>query len=80
MVEITVDGTDFAVHEGYVREWGTNLYYDPATDRGYQVGNDGQHVALTSYEAFGCDIYRARELADRWISKARRAWMEVTEA
>ena len=76
---ITIDDTDFAVHDSYVREWGTQLCYDPKRDEGYQLDGDGQHIALTSYGAFGADIYQAREVAARWVDKARRAWQEAND-
>lgn len=78
--EINIDGTDFAVNieDGYAREWGVNLFYDPATDRGYQLDNDGRRIGLTSYAAFGDDIYQAREAAAYWLDKARRAWQQVS--
>lgn len=60
--EVRIDNTDFAVNvkDGYVREWGTGRFYDPATDVGYQLDSDGQRIALTSYEAFGCKPRPAR--------------------
>lgn len=74
---IRVDGTDFCVHGDYVREWGTSLVFYPATNRGCQRLVSGKEVALTSYEAFGADIYQAREAARHWCDKARRAWDAV---
>ena len=76
VTHINVEGTDFCVTDDYVREWGTNLCYDPKTRKGYQL-SIGRMVALTSYEAFGADIYQAHECAARWILKARKAWDAV---
>ncbi len=65
--------TDFAVRDGCVQECGTALRYDPVSGKGYQM-SDGRRVALTSYAAFGEDMFRARMAADRWCEKARAAW------
>lgn len=45
------------------------LYYNPA-DGGFQW----QHVALTSYEAFGCNYPNNVEAARRWEESAAEAW------
>lgn len=74
MMTVTVDGTEFAVHDTYVSEWPRR--YDPVTGRGYKLDSDGQRISLLSYEEFGCDGSE-RELAARWCDKARRAWDEA---
>jgi hypothetical protein len=66
--------TEFSVHEDYVQEVGTPLKYDPKTGKGYQIGRNGQRIALTSYAAFGDDINRAHEAAAHWCEKAQRAY------
>ena len=77
MTDVRIDRTDFCVHNGFVREWGTNLYYDPFADKGYQLGSDGRRIAITSFAAFGSDIHQAREAARAWCERARRAWHEA---
>lgn len=71
MTEVKIDGTTFVTDaHGGVMEWGTNLHYD---GKGYQLDDDDKRVALTSYAAFGDDVYIAREIAERWCAKAQRA-------
>lgn len=76
---VTVDGTDFAITDNAVHECGTLLYYDPVSDKGYQLVDDGRRVAITSYAAFGDDMHSAREAAQHWMGKARRAWLARAE-
>ena len=76
---ITIENTVFAVTDNAVHEYGTLLYYDPINDKGYQLDGDGKRVAITSYAAFGDDMYAARQAAQHWMGKARKAWMTRTE-
>ncbi len=56
------------------------LYYNPA-DGGFQCEGygewDRQHIALTSYEAFGCNYPNNVEAARRWEESAAEAWPVV---
>lgn len=70
---ITVGTTDFVVRDGYVQELGTIKRWSPSHPQGWQEVM-GRKVSLCSYATFGPDINQARELADRWCAKARKAW------
>ena len=77
---IMVDGTEFYLSADgtYVGETGTTRRWSPDEPHGYKMhspyGLHWQRVGLTSFGDFGADMHQARELADRWCEKARRAW------
>lgn len=77
---VAIDGTEFYINENrnYVGEVGTTRKWSPRHPRGFKLqcrdGLHWQHVGLTSFGDFGADTHQARELADRWCEKARRAW------
>lgn len=80
---ITIDGTDFYLSKGgdYVGECGTSLRWNPLESDGYiRHSPDGwvyHSVSITSFGNFGDDMHVARELADRWCEKARKAWNKL---
>ena len=69
---IKIDKTCFVVDGDTVQEVGTNLHYDPVTDRSFQLLADGRRVSALSYEAFGT-YPRAFENHSRWMRYAYRA-------
>ena len=73
MVLINIDGTDFAVHDDHVSEWGTMRRYDPKRDKGY-IMLVGRRYGLCSFANFGDDQNMSERYAERWCAKARRAW------
>lgn len=66
----------YVVTDSYVQEWGTTLRWSPDRPKGYQFV-DGRRVSLLAYEAFGSDLNRALECADRWCERARGAWEQA---
>ena len=67
---------NFVVTDAYVQERGTTLRWSPEHPKGYQVV-EGRRVSLLAYGAFGADLNRASECADRWCESARRAWEQA---
>lgn len=75
---VVVDGITFTYYPGgYVGEVGTTRKWSPENPYGFKL-NGGETIAITSFGDFGTDRYVARDLADRWCERARRAYEVFT--
>ena len=62
---------------GYVGEVGTTRKWSPKHRYGFKR-NNGEPIAITSFGDFGEDRHMARQNADVWCEKARKAYEVFT--